>query len=159
VLPFRGESTGVVFEAILNRAPASAVRLNPDVPAELERIINKTLEKDRNLRYQGASEMRADLQRLKRDTDSRNSAALTESAPLLTKDGSPEILATWGPTSASFLSCIPGDRIYWLIPTSTVSSLPADSRPTVPGGFIPAIPSSYRCTYSVASSAASSSPA
>jgi serine/threonine protein kinase len=81
VLPFRGESTGVVFEAILNRAPASAVRLNPDVPAELERIINKALEKDRNLRYQGAAEMRADLQRLKRDTDSRNSAALTESAP------------------------------------------------------------------------------
>jgi serine/threonine protein kinase len=81
VLPFRGESTGVVFEAILNRVPAAAVRLNPDVPAELERIINKALEKDHNLRYQGAAEMRADLQRLKRDTDSSNSAALTESAP------------------------------------------------------------------------------
>ena len=72
---------------------------------------------------------------------------------------SPEILATWGPTSASFLCCTPGDKIYWLIPTSTVSSLPADSRPTVPAGFIPATPSSYRCTYSVASSAASLSPA
>jgi serine/threonine protein kinase len=81
VLPFRGESTGIVFEAILNRVPVAAVRLNPDVPAELERIINKALEKDRNLRYQSAAEMRTDLQRLKRDTDSRNSVPLPESTP------------------------------------------------------------------------------
>src|SRR5215470_5757544 len=60
-LPFRGESTGVVFNAILERAPVPAVRLNPDLPAELGRIINKCLEKDRNLRYQHASEMRTDL--------------------------------------------------------------------------------------------------
>ncbi len=70
MLPFRGESTGVTFEAILNRAPVSPVRLNPEVPAELERIIHKSLEKDRNLRYQHASDIRTDLQRLKRDTDS-----------------------------------------------------------------------------------------
>jgi serine/threonine protein kinase len=69
-LPFRGESTGVVFDSILNRAHVPAVRLNPDVSAELERIINKCLEKDRNLRYQHASEIRTDLQRLKRDTES-----------------------------------------------------------------------------------------
>jgi serine/threonine protein kinase len=69
-LPFRGESTGVIFDAILNRAPAPAVRLNPNLPPKLEEIINKALEKDRNLRYQHASEMRADLQRLKRDIDS-----------------------------------------------------------------------------------------
>ena len=66
--PFRGDSTGVVFEAILNRAPVPPVRLNPDVPAELERVIGKCLEKDRALRYQHASDIRADLQRLKRDT-------------------------------------------------------------------------------------------
>jgi serine/threonine protein kinase len=69
-LPFRGESLGDIFDSILNSAPVPPIRLNPDLPAELERIINKCLEKDRNLRYQHASEIRTDLQRLKRDTDS-----------------------------------------------------------------------------------------
>jgi tetratricopeptide (TPR) repeat protein/predicted Ser/Thr protein kinase len=69
-LPFRGESAAVIFSSILERAPVPAVRLNPDVPAELERIINKALEKDRNLRYQHAEDMRTDLQRLKRDSES-----------------------------------------------------------------------------------------
>jgi len=79
-LPFHAGSTAEIFRAILDTAPVPAVRLNPAVPAELERIINKALEKDRNLRYQGAAEIRADLQRLKRDTDSGRSAATT-SAP------------------------------------------------------------------------------
>jgi eukaryotic-like serine/threonine-protein kinase len=70
VLPFRGDTSGIIFEAVLNRAPASPMRLNPDVSPELERIISRALEKDRDLRYQHASEMRAELQRLKRDTDS-----------------------------------------------------------------------------------------
>ena len=74
-LPFRGESSAVIFKAILDAAPTAVVRLNPDVPADLERIINKALEKDRNLRYQSAAEMRTDLQRLKRDTASHVSAA------------------------------------------------------------------------------------
>jgi serine/threonine protein kinase len=65
-LPFRGESAGVIFKAILDGAPISPVRLNPDVPVELERIINKALEKDKNLRYQNAADIRTDLQRLKR---------------------------------------------------------------------------------------------
>jgi eukaryotic-like serine/threonine-protein kinase len=74
-LPFRGDSSAMIFEAILNRAPSPAVRLNPDLPSRLEDIINKALEKDRNLRYQVAAEMRADLQRLKRDVDSSRSIA------------------------------------------------------------------------------------
>ena len=69
-LPFRGETSGVITEAILNRVPVAPVRLNPDLPAEIERIVSKALEKDRNLRYQHAADMRADLQRVKRDTSS-----------------------------------------------------------------------------------------
>ena len=70
VLPFRGETTGVIAEAILNRTPVAPVRLNPDVPPKLEEVITKALEKDRKLRYQHASDIRAELQRLKRDTES-----------------------------------------------------------------------------------------
>ena len=72
-LPFRGETSGVIFDGILNRTPISSVRLNPDLPVGLEEIINKALEKDRNLRYQHASEMRSDLSRLQRDTQVRPS--------------------------------------------------------------------------------------
>jgi serine/threonine protein kinase/Tol biopolymer transport system component len=79
MLPFRGESSGVIFKAILDGTPPSPVRLNPNLPVELERVIDKCLEKDRNLRYQHASEIRTDLQRLKRDTDSRKFAGVTES--------------------------------------------------------------------------------
>jgi serine/threonine protein kinase/tetratricopeptide (TPR) repeat protein len=74
-LPFPGESTGIVFDAILNRAPLPPLRLNPDVPPKLEDIVNKALEKDRNLRYQSAADVRTDLQRLKRDSESGHSAA------------------------------------------------------------------------------------
>jgi serine/threonine protein kinase len=76
-LPFRGESSGVIFKAILDSTPTAAVRLNPDIPTKLEEIINKALEKNRNLRYQHATEMRADLQRLKRDYESGKAGSTT----------------------------------------------------------------------------------
>ena len=78
--PFTGSTSAVIFDAILNRAPTAPVRLNPNLPAELERIINKALEKDRELRYQVASEMRADLKRLKREVDSGKSSAASSAA-------------------------------------------------------------------------------
>ena len=100
-LPFRGESSATIFEAILNRAPAPAIRINPDLPPKLEDIINKALEKDRDLRYQHASDMRTDLQRLKRDTDSSRqiTAASTESA------SSALVAAQPAHTSSKFRSC------------------------------------------------------
>jgi len=78
VLPFRGETSGVTAEAILNRRPVAPVRLNPDVPPKLEEVINKALEKDRKLRYQSAADIRTDLQRLKRDSDTGRSAIAAE---------------------------------------------------------------------------------
>lgn len=77
VLPFRGETSGLIAEAILNRRPVAPVRLNPDISPKLEEVINKTLEKDRKLRYQNAADIRTDLQRLKRDSDSGNAAVAT----------------------------------------------------------------------------------
>src|SRR5713226_5243158 len=82
VLPFRGETSGVIAEAILNRGPVAPVRLNPDVPAKLESVISKALEKDRKLRYQSAADIRTDLQRLKRDSDSGRAAAAAGEARL-----------------------------------------------------------------------------
>src|SRR5207245_1049155 len=107
-LPFRGESSGVVFKAILDGTPTSAVRLNPDLPAQLERIINKCLEKDRNLRYQHASEIRADLQRLKRDTDSRKSPAVTDSAPVAQNRR-----LRWIAASAGLIAALVLGLIFW----------------------------------------------
>ena len=86
--PFTGNTAAVIFDAILNRAPTSPVRLNSNLPVELERIINKALEKDPDLRYQVAAEMRADLKRLKREIDSGKSVALIGAVPAATQPGS-----------------------------------------------------------------------
>src|SRR6202050_764237 len=77
-LPFRGDSSGVIFDSILHGQPVAAVRLNPDIPARLEDIIAKSLEKDRNIRYQSATELKADLKRVKRDTESQRLHAIPE---------------------------------------------------------------------------------
>jgi eukaryotic-like serine/threonine-protein kinase len=98
-LPFRGGSSAEIFKAILDAAPAPALRLNPDLPADLERIINKSLEKDRNLRYQSAADLRADLTRLKRDTDSgRSTSASPASSPAATSISSASVAAAAAPS-------------------------------------------------------------
>src|ERR1700736_4876633 len=94
-IPFRGETSGVIFDAILNRAPVAPVRLNPTLPPKLEDIINRALEKDRELRYQHASDMKSELLRLKRDLESgRTSAVSSSSQPL--PGGSRASSAPWG---------------------------------------------------------------
>jgi eukaryotic-like serine/threonine-protein kinase len=86
--PFRGDTTAAIFDSILHRAPVAPVRLSPEVPSELEHIINKALEKDRNLRYQHAADIRTDLQRLKRDSNSGRIAIHEGADVLITERGS-----------------------------------------------------------------------
>jgi serine/threonine protein kinase/tetratricopeptide (TPR) repeat protein len=104
-LPFRGESSGVISHEILDRDPVPAVRLNPDLPPKLEDVINKALEKDRELRYQHAADMRTDLKRLRRETESRQSARPSSgSVPAIQDIGSQ---ATQPPSPASGPSAVP----------------------------------------------------
>jgi serine/threonine protein kinase/tetratricopeptide (TPR) repeat protein len=100
-IPFRGESTAETFDAILNRPPAAPVRLNPDLPVDLERIISKALEKDRNLRYQHAADMRADLQRLKRDTDTGRAAAASSGTVPVAHDSASRLAGAPAQSSSS----------------------------------------------------------
>jgi serine/threonine protein kinase/tetratricopeptide (TPR) repeat protein len=101
MLPFRGETSALIFQAILDRAPVSPVRLNPDLPAKLEDVINKAIEKDRNLRYQHAADMRADLQRLRRDTGSGHAVAAGSASVTTALDTGPHAVEAAGPASGS----------------------------------------------------------
>jgi len=101
VLPSRGNSAAEICEAIMNRAPILPIRLNPDLPAELERIINHALEKDRDLRYQHASEMRAELQRLKRNTESGRAAVASSGSVQVAPESGPRPVAQQLPHASS----------------------------------------------------------
>jgi Tol biopolymer transport system component len=121
-LPFKGDTAGAIFNEILNKAPTPPVRLNPDVPDELGRVISKCLEKDTELRYQSASELRADLKRLKRDTTS--GAAAAPPAPRLR--GRRRGVLPW---AAAGLLVVVGALGWWLLSTR------APSAPTAPPKF------------------------
>jgi len=108
-LPFRGDTSAVIFDAILNRAPVAPVRLNPDLSPQLEAIINKALEKDRTLRYQHASELRADLKRMKRELDSGKTATAAAAA-----SSAAATLPPVAPTTPATVA-IPGRWVRWAL--------------------------------------------
>ncbi len=142
-LPFRGDTSALIFNAILEKLPTPPIRLNPDLPAEMERIVSKSLEKDRTLRYQHAADMRADLQRLKRDTDTGRAVAASSGSVPAAHDSASSAAQPAAPvpapTSAAALASIPSSsssvkvaavppapsRRWWKIATPVVALLVA----------------------------------
>jgi serine/threonine protein kinase/tetratricopeptide (TPR) repeat protein len=123
MLPFRGESSAVICKAILDAAPTPAVRLNPDVPAELERIINRALEKDRNLRYQSAADMRSELQRLKRDTETGRTMAASSGTVAVAQESGSHVAQPPSPASGSSPALAPSPSS-----TGVVAEVPVAGR-------------------------------
>jgi TolB-like protein/Flp pilus assembly protein TadD len=132
-MPFTGSTSGVIFEAILNRAPVPPVRLNPAVPAELERVIQKSLEKDRTMRYQSAADMRADLRRVKRETDSSTRTAISQQQNLYDSARSARPSKRWplyaGAAIVLLLLAIGGS--HWYQAHSTRPAIAIDAKPSV----------------------------
>jgi serine/threonine protein kinase len=118
-LPFRGDTSALIFNAILEKLPTPPIRLNPDLPSEMERIVNKSLEKDRNLRYQHAADMRADLQRLKRDTDTGRAVAASSGSVAAVQDPVLPPVAP-PPTSGSSAAARPASASS--VPAATVAA-------------------------------------
>jgi len=127
-LPFRGESSGVICHEILDRDPVPAVRLNPDLPPKLEDIINKALEKDRELRYQHAADMRADLKRLKRETESRQGARDSSGSVGALQESPSQLSPRLSTSTASSGALAPSPATS----PSSVSAAPAIDKSTVP---------------------------
>ena len=128
VLPFHGESSGVIFKEILDSVPPAAIRFNRDIPPRLEDIINKALEKDRDLRYQGAAEMRADLQRLKRDSETGRAMAASSGAVAVAQESGSQLAQPASSSSAVKVAEVPvAGRKLWkiLLPAAVVLALAA----------------------------------
>ena len=135
-LPFRGDTSAVIFNSILEKAPTAPIRLNPDVPAELERIINRALEKDRDLRYQHASDIRAELQRLKRDTTSGKRIAAEEPPPAQISGSATTVPAIGSSQSAA----VPSSSAHVSISSPTSSSQASAAVSSDPRSFATVAP-------------------
>jgi len=138
-LPFRGDTSALIFKAILDGTPTSLIRLNPDLPPQLQDIVNKSLEKDRNLRYQHAADLRADLQRLKRDTESGRAVAAGSEKVAVAQESSPpsggqasapvssraDVSASWPSSSSAPIPATPSKGRWRVVVPAAVGILVA----------------------------------